>query len=272
MFMRRFGVCWLSLLLCFSAAAHAIEPALVTIKTPRGATLSFILVRPEKPVATIILFAGGHGALGLIDATAMTWGAGNFLVRTRDRYAAGGLVVAVVDAPSDRPQGMNAVFRMSRENVEDVHSLVAHLKAGFGVPVWLAGTSMGTFSAAAAALSGGDIAGLVLTSTITRAAPDWIIASSHPDGVASLALESIKVPTLVLSHRNDGCDLTPAADAEKLRRRLASAPVVEVAVLDGELPPKSGPCDAFAPHGFYGAENEAVVLITSFVARNSSKQ
>ena len=272
MFMQRFGVCWLSLLLGFSAAAHALEPALVTIKTSRGVTLSFILIRPERPIATIVLFAGGHGALGLIDASTMKWGAGNFLVRTRDRYVEEGLAVAVVDAPSDKPQGMNADFRMSKENVEDVQSLVAHLKAGFGVPVWLAGTSMGTFSAAAAALPGGDVAGLVLTSTITRAAPEWTIAQSHPDGVASLALENIKVPTLVLSHRNDGCNLTPAADAEKLRQRLSHAPVVEIAALEGELPSKSGPCDAFAPHGFYGSEDKAVARITSFVTHNSPNQ
>ena len=35
----------------------------------------------------------------------MKWGAGNFLVRTRDRFAAHDLMVAVVDAPSDQRQG-----------------------------------------------------------------------------------------------------------------------------------------------------------------------
>lgn len=272
MFMRRFGLYWLAFLLSCPVPARAIEPALVTITTPRGATLSFILLRPEKPVATVVLFAGGHGALGLTDAATMNWGAGNFLVRTRDRYLAEGLAVAVVDAPSDKPQGMNAIFRMSKDNVDDVQSLVAHLKSGFGAPVWLVGTSMGTFSAAAAALPGSDVDGLVLTSTITRAAPDWVIAGSHPDGVASLALETIHVPTLVVSHRNDGCDLTPAADADKLRQRLSGAPIVDVAVLEGELPPKSGPCEAFSPHGFYGSEDKAVALITSFIVRHSQKQ
>jgi len=47
----------------------------------------------------VILFAGGHGALGLKSASAMRWGEGNFLVRSRDEFSAHNLMVAVVDAP-----------------------------------------------------------------------------------------------------------------------------------------------------------------------------
>jgi len=54
---------------------------------------------------------------------------------------------------------------------------------------------------------------LVLTSTITRAKPQWKIAQSHRDGVASMPLQRITVPTLIVSHNKDGCDITPAADA-----------------------------------------------------------
>jgi dienelactone hydrolase len=120
---------------------------------------------------------------------------------------------------------------------------------------------------------GRDVDGLVLTSAITRAAPDWAIAHSHPDGVASLALDSIKTPTLILSHRNDGCNLTPAMDAEKLRRRFSSAPVVEIELIEGEEPPTtSGSCDAFSPHGFHGSEDKAVSAIAAFVKRHSQKK
>src|SRR5687768_1550608 len=64
-------------------SAQAATATLVSIPTPRGAKVSFILIKPDKPVAAVILFAGGHGGLGLKSASAMTWGAGNFLVRTR---------------------------------------------------------------------------------------------------------------------------------------------------------------------------------------------
>ncbi len=244
------------------------DSSLVSIQTPRGAKQSFILIKPEKPVASVILFAGGHGGLGLKSASAMQWGAGNFLVRMRDAFAAQNLMVAVIDAPSDQSKGMNAIFRMGAGHAGDIGAVAAHLKTQAPVPVWLVGTSMGTFSAAGGAIGGkGD--GLVLTSTITRSKPDWKIAASHPNGVASMALQRVSVPTLILSHRKDGCDITPASDAPKLSARLTSAKTVETALLDGGDPPQSEPCDAKAQHGFLGIEKQAVETIARFIKKQS---
>lgn len=139
-------------MVAMAGAARAAEATLVLLTTPRGAKQAFILIKPEKPVAAVILFAGGHGGLGLKSATTMAWGAQNFLVRSRDLFAAQGLMVAVVDAPSDHASGMNAVFRMSREHAADIGAVVKHLEAQANVPVWLVGTSMGTFSAAGGAV------------------------------------------------------------------------------------------------------------------------
>ena len=258
------------LLLAAASRAEAGTASLVSIQTPRGIKQAFILIKPDKPVASVILFAGGRGALLLSSASTMQWGALNFLVRTRDKFAAQDLMVAVIDAPSDRRQGMNAIFRMSREHAGDVGAVATYLKGQASVPVWLVGTSMGTFSAAAGAIaSSNDIQGLVLTSTITRSKPEWIIAASHSNGVASMALERVKVPTLILSHEQDGCALTPAADAPKLTNRLTAAKPVEVALLTGGSPPKSEPCGAMAQHGYLGIENKAVDRIVGFVKANS---
>jgi hypothetical protein len=134
-----------------AAAGAEAEPqsaTLVSVRTPRGAKQAFILVRPEKPVAAVILFAGGHGALGLRSASSMRWGAGNFLVRSRKLFADQNLMVAVIDAPSDKQDGMNAIFRMSRSHADDIGAVAAYLKKQAAIPVWLVGTSMGTFSAA----------------------------------------------------------------------------------------------------------------------------
>lgn len=245
--------------------ARAADSELSTITTPRGAKQAFILIRPQKPVAAVILFAGGHGALGLKSATSMNWGAANFLVRSRQLFASAGFAVAVVDAPSDRPQGMNAIFRMSPAHAADIGAVVSHLKGRLAVPVWLVGTSMGTFSAAGGAIAAKNVDGVVLTSTITRAKPEWAIAQSHRDGVASMALSEIAAPTLVLSHRRDGCAITPASDAPKLRSRLTRAAAVEVALLDGGDPPVSEPCEARSQHGFLGIEAAAVGTIAKFI-------
>jgi hypothetical protein len=251
-----------------STSAHADTATLVSIRTPRGATQAFILIKPDKPVASVILFAGGHGALGLRTASSMAWGDGNFLVRSRDAFAAHGLIVAVVDAPSDQPQGMSALFRMGSAHAGDIGAVAADLKRQADVPVWLIGTSMGTFSAAGGAIAGRGIDGLVLTSTITRARPEWKIARSHPDGVASMALDRITVPTLVVSHRNDGCSLTPASDAAKLTKRMTKARKVEVALLGGGDPPQSAPCEAKSQHGFLGIEAKAVDTVAAFIETN----
>ena len=95
------------------------------------------------------------------------------------------------------------------------------------------------------------------------------IARSHPDGVASMALPEITVPTLIVSHRK-----APArprlADAPKLSKRLAKASKVEIAPLDGGDPPRSDdPCGVKAPHGYFGIEAEAVNTIAKFISANN---
>ena len=253
-------------LAAFNAGAQA-DTSLVSIQTPRGVKQSFILIKPEKPVASVILFAGGHGGLGLKSASTMKWGAGNFLVRSRDKFAAQNLMVAVIDAPSDRQDGMNAIFRMSGGHAADIGAVAAYLKTQAQVPVWLVGTSMGTFSAAEGAIGAKGIDGLVLTSTITRSKPDWKIATSHPNGVASMALPQVTVPALIMFHRKDGCDITPAADAPKLSARLTKAKTVETVLLDGGDPPISEPCEAKSQHGYLGIESKAVETIAAFIKK-----
>src|SRR5262245_22047944 len=87
------------LLADISRAEQIGTPTLVSIQTPRGATQGFILIKVDNPVASIILFAGGYGALGLKTASAMKWGTEGFLVRSRDKFADHNFIVAVVDAP-----------------------------------------------------------------------------------------------------------------------------------------------------------------------------
>src|SRR5205085_1458155 len=108
-----------------------------------------------------------------------------------------GLVVAVIDAPSDRQNWpyLND-FRQTADHVTDVKAAIAWLRQELKLPVWLVGTSRGTQSAAFIATqlapADGGPDGIVLTSTIlqdrrTRAVPD-------------MALERIKVPVLITHH------------------------------------------------------------------------
>ncbi len=183
-------------------------------------------------------------------------------------FAAHGFMVAVVDAPADYRKGMNAIFRMSGGHAGDIGAVEAYLKKQAPVPVWLVGTSMGTFSAAEGAIAG-HADGLVLTSTITHSPARWKIARSKPQAVANMALSRVTVPTLILAHRHDGCPASPSAGAAKLKRALTHAGKVEVVLLDGGLPPRSQPCEAKAQHGYYGIEQKAVDAIARFIKANS---
>ena len=247
--------------------AHA-DSQLVSIQTPRGVKQAFLLIRPAKPAASVILFAGGHGALGLTSASSMHWGAGNFLVRSRDKFAAHDFAVAVIDAPSDHPHGMERGFRMSSAHASDIIAVADYLKREIGAPVWLVGTSRGTLSAAAGAIAASNVDGLVLTSTVTRSRPRGKMAQHRQDSVTDMSLSRIVVPTLIMSHRHDGCDVTPAADAPLLKQRLTKARRVELVLLDGGAPPQSEPCEARSQHDFLGIEDQAVNAIAAFIKGN----
>ena len=259
-------------LLCVALAglaAAAASPAraqeqLVTLETRAGVTQKFILITPQKPVAAVILFAGGKGNLKLSGAagqTAIGWGKNNFLVRTRDDFAAQGFAVAVVDAPSDRKgkKGMRGGFRNTAEHVTDIDAVTAHLRKTVGVPVWLIGTSRGTESAAYVAIHAKEkVAGLVLTSSMTE---------DNSDGrpVTGLALDRIRVPTLVVAHEDDKCRVTPPDGAERIAKGLVNAPRVEVKMFSGGDEPRAKPCKAKTAHGFLGIERDVVAAIAGFI-------
>jgi len=272
-------------------AAFGESASIVTIPTPRGVQQPFILIKPDHAIASVILFAGGNGVLRLNRAPPPPVGAhdfvsGNFLVRSREKFAGHGFVVAVIDVPSDQPKGMSPSFRVSKDHAIDIGAVADYLKREANVPVWLVGTSAGSWSAARGAIgasrdgiAAGSIDGLVLTSTVTRIVPGSAfarlfpdIARDYPDGVISMALSEIRVPTLIVSHSEDACELTPALDAPALAKRLTQAAKVEVALVTGGDPPKSVPCEAYAAHGYYGIETQAVEKIADFITANSKRR
>src|SRR5258707_5085658 len=65
----------------------------------RGQKVRALLIKPERPVGSVILLAGGHGKLDLGADGKIGWGVGNQLVRTRAAYAQAGLITAVAGHP-----------------------------------------------------------------------------------------------------------------------------------------------------------------------------
>lgn len=245
----------------FLAGAHAeTTQKVVDIPTRPGVTQRMLVLAPPEPKAAVVLFAGGHGGLQIFPNGSLKWGEGNFLVRSRRAFADQGLLVAVVDAPSDRqsPPYLNA-FRQRPEHAEDIKAVIAWLRETGKVPVWLVGTSRGTQSAAYAATElagpeGPD--GIVLTSTI--------LSDDKGRPVPAMPLDRIRIPVLVVHHELDGCRHCAFADIPRLMSGLENAPKKQLLAFNGGVS-RGDPCEAMAYHGFNGIENEVVRQIAAWL-------
>ena len=238
-----------------------VSERVIDIPTRPGVTQRFLYLVPEHPKAAVILFAGGHGGLEISPEGGMRWGKGNFLVRSRQQFMEQGLSVAVVDAPSDRQrQAFTGGFRHKLEHVADIKAVIAWLKQQSNMPVWLIGTSRGTQSAAFIAtqlgVSEGGPDGLVLTSTILSDEKDL--------SVLDMPLEKIKIPVLVVHHKQDECKNCLYRYISFLMNKLKASPIAELITVTGGVS-RGDPCEAFAYHGFNGSEKEVVDKIAAWV-------
>ena len=105
-----------------SSSGHAqIAQRVIDVPTRPGVTQRLLILAAPDPKATVLLFAGGHGGLQVSPSGSFKWGAGNFLIRTRQLFADQGLMVVVVDAPSDRQSApFLAGFRQRPEHAADI--------------------------------------------------------------------------------------------------------------------------------------------------------
>jgi pimeloyl-ACP methyl ester carboxylesterase len=242
----------------------AQTPRVADIPTRPGVTQRMLVLGPARPQATVVLFAGGHGGLQITPSGSLKWGAGNFLVRSRQLFASHDLMVAVMDAPSDRqnPPHLSG-FRQRPEHVADIKVVIAWLKQQADVPVWLVGTSRGTQSVAFLATqlprAAGGPDGIVLTATVLTDRP-----GSRP--VPAMPLQSITVPTLVVHHKQDGCELCQYADLPKLMDGLTRVPRKQLLAFDGGTS-RGDPCEAMAYHGFNGIERDVVAKIAGWITQ-----
>ena len=251
----------LSLLLSVPAFAGAVRAdEIVTLKTREGVTQSFTVLAPDRPAASVILFPGGNGKTPLDKLQPkMFVKKGNFLVRIRYDLERLGLMVAVIDVPSDQQLGGMITFRHSDEHARDIGAVVDYMKTKAPVPVWLVGTSRGTESAAAVAIKlGPRIDGVVLTSSI-------VVDNRGGSSVLRLPLSAIRVPVLAVAHRDDNCHVTPASGAEAIVAAAGASPRKKALLFEGGGPERSDPCEALAHHGFVDIEKQVAAAITDFI-------
>ena len=235
-----------------------VSSRVVDVPTRSSVSERLFVLTPEAPKAVVVLFAGGHGGLQLSDDGKFGWGEGNFLMRTRELFAKEGLMVVIVDAPSDRQREpyLNG-FRQTKEHVYDINAVTAWIKTQTPAPIWLVGTSRGTQPVAYIATENpADIHGIVLTSSI--------LYDAKSNAVPEMKLEKLRMPVLVVHHKNDGCSHCSFDLIPPLMSQFTATSSKEMIAIEGGQS-KGDPCNAFGHHGFNGVEQEVVTQISDWV-------
>jgi len=259
------------ILMAIPSNAFTFDESLHSITT-RGVDQKFVLTRSNQmPIASVILFTGSGGKLDLsssMDSINFGHGKNNFLVRTRGQFAKHGFLVATVDTPSNKKK-MSITWRMGEHHTNDISAVISFLKRQADVPVWVIGTSRGTFSAANMGIrQRSEVSGVVLTSSVTRSKPEWKIYSEYPRGVINMDLDKITAPVYVISHEDDQCHVSPALDIDDLAIKFTNSKNVEKHVFSGGDSPVSGSCQGLSQHGFLGIEPNVIEAIATFIKAN----
>jgi hypothetical protein len=247
--------------LALGACPAGAEEIKVETLTPRpGVTLATLVLRADRPAASVVLLPGGDGKLGGFQPNGTPVLGGNFLVRSRSVFLSQGLTVALADVPSDRQEGRGLIgFRQSPAHMQDLAAVIRHLRQQASVPVWLVGTSLGTVSAVAAAIR------------IQDAGPDGIVLSSSivnpgfQGALPSHRLGEIRVPTRLVHHEKDECKESLYKDVAPVFQALTNAPRKELITFRDGGPPKGDPCDPWGYHGYPAIESKVVVRIADWI-------
>lgn len=238
---------WVMKLLCgvllaaISLSARAIAAdELASGRSADGLSVPYVLTTGEggKPAYAVILMPGGAGIMSprLNGNGRVTFGmGGNFLIRSRARFATGPFVAASTDATS-APDRILAV--------------AADLQRRYGpLQVYVVGTSRST--EATMALAGpldGRVAGFV--------------HSSPMNAIASFDPRRFRSRQLIVLHRMDACRVTRPSNGEASHRNYGT----ELIVMEGGRS-TGDDCEAMAYHGFNGIEAETVDRIEAWIAR-----
>lgn len=217
-----------------------------------GGMQRLLLLKPERPTAVLVIFAGGDRALGIRADGSLEWGGASLLLRTSPLFVQRGFTVAIVDMPSDRLAKPIGNFRESAVHAQDIAAVIDFLRRDSKLPVWLMGTSSGTTSVLNAAIR------------LQKNGADGIVLATGLDAGSSMQLDAIRVPTLVV-RKGDPCRPVPQSDAAEIMSAFTNAPKAEELTVQSIVEKGADPCQIVPVHGYLGLENQFVDKISDWI-------
>lgn len=257
--------------------AQAADP--IVVIASRGQKIRAILLKPANPKGAVILLTGGNGRLDLDpppSGNINTPLSLNQLVRTRAQYANFyGYVTLVPDVAPDLKSAsaqcgfVKCLYRISKEHAEDIGAMVMYLRSIVVGPVVVIGTSRGSISAANA---------VAKLATAGKPRPEGeVLTSAYLDPNVQGPTERkaanddpllLKVPTLVVWNTKDTCpDTLPSAVPAFQNWFQMNGLTLSLKSFTHNGQPGANICEAKAPHGFWGIDDDVVKAITAWIGQ-----
>jgi hypothetical protein len=228
------------LALCCLAGQAIAADQLASGTSSDGTPVPYVLTAGEAvhPAYAVILMPGGPGIMSpRLDAGGGVVFAlgGDFLVRSRARFASGPFVAASTDATSEPDR---------------ILAIAADLQKRYGpLQVYVIGTSRSTEDTMALAVPlDGKVAGFVHTSSM--------------NAIARFDPRRFESRHLIVLHRKDICRVTRASNGEASHRSYGT----ELIAMEGGTAAGED-CEASSHHGYNGIEAETVDRIKAWIAR-----
>ncbi len=249
-----------------SGVAFAQNLSLREIPTREGVKQRFVYEKAKVAFSSAVLLQGGPGAIGVAGSEERGWvrlDAG-FLSGGVGRFTETGVSAAAVDSPSDKGN-LNSGFRSTPEHAQDIAKVIEFLrKENPEKPVCLIGTSNGSLSATSvAALLGNQGPDCIVLTAAVSIKPQSSLVGRFVHAFTDADLTKIKVPVLIVHHKNDSCKHTPYEPMPGYVKAFPNSPKVDFITIEGGQD-HSDSCNR-GHHQFLGIEREVTAQIADWM-------
>lgn len=245
------------------------NPQAFTIATREGVKQTFLLVAPNKPPkVALLMFPGGAGNVKIrsIEGEAI-FSKNAFLQRSIDDFVSYGMLVALIDAPSDMAD-MSVQFRKTEEHIKDVEGVIDNILLKYkDIQIYLIGISRGAVSVGYVAKQlKGKITGIVSMS--------GHLADRSSVGMWGFNYKTLQQRILMVSHKSEGCPHTAYRDWLNIAKNY-NIPLISVTGGYQKLEMSAGDrypeCRAWAHHNFLGVEKPVAKEIGNWILQKDFK-